>query len=161
MQVTWDLIVIISFGLGIFYGMFFGKNKVLGILINLLLAFLFTIAAKEIVFDFVSNLGFVSSKLATSSFGVAVFLFALVFGLLLFKSETAGLDSGGTLSTVQAGIYGALVAGFTLSAIFTFMTQTQFYSLDSNLSNLVYNLKALFQAGPIAMMIATAFLNKK
>jgi len=161
MQITWDLIVLISFGLGIFYGMFFGKNKVLGILVNLMLAYLFVLATKELVYNFVSNFGFVSSRLTTSEFGVAVLLFAIVFGLLIFKSETAGLDSGGTLSTIQAGIYGALVAGFTLVALFSFMSDSQFYSLDSNFANIVYNLKALFIAGPILMMIGTAFLNKK
>lgn len=161
MQITWDLIVLISFGLGIFYGMFFGKNKIIGILINLILSYVFVLATKEIVYDFVANLGFVSNRLATTSFGVAIVMFAIVFGLLLFKSETAGLDSGGSLSTFQAGVYGALVAGFTLVAVFSFMTETQFYGLDSNYANLVYGLKPLFLATPVAMIIASAFFNKK
>ena len=160
MEVTWDLIILAGLAGGILYGAFFGRNKIVGIVVNLILAFAFTTVVGETVYNWVANFGFVSNQLVATQFGASTVVFALTFFLLLFKSETAGLDSAGSIDKIWGGIYGFFASGLVLSSLLSFMTETQRISLDSNFANLVHSWHSLWIAGPILLLITGSFIKR-
>lgn len=157
MAPTWDLFILVFFVVLTIYGMLLGKSKILGILVNLYIALVVTEVAAEVVYNFLSNFSLISANLATSLFGTKVLLLVLVTGLLVFKSETSGLDTGSSLSTIQTALYGFLTAGLILASVFMFMSSAQRSALDSNFAFLVYQYRPIWVTAPVILMIASAF----
>lgn len=157
MAPTWDLFILIFFVVLTIYGMLLGKSKILGILVNIYIALAVTEVAGEIVYNFLSNFSLISTNLTASLFGTKVLLLVLVTGLLVFKSETSGLDTGTSLSTVQTALYGFLTAGLILASAFSFMSGAQRSGLDSNFALLVYQYRVIWVTAPVVLMIASAF----
>lgn len=161
MEITWDLFVLLVFGAFVIYGTLIGKNKILGILVNLYIALAVVMATGDLFYQFLSNFALISNNFALTEFGAKTILLVVLVGFLTIKSEVAGLDSGNSIGTVMTGIYGFLTAGIFLGAIFNFMSFSERISLESNFANLVYNFWGLFVAAPVILMIASAFTKKK
>lgn len=142
------------------YSILLGRNRIVGILVNLYISLAVVLVTGEISYNFISNFSLISSRFAVTEFAVYTILFVLVAGLLSIKSEIAGLDSGGTVPKLQAGIYGFLTAGFILSTTFSFMADSQLTSLDSNFVNLIAGTHVIWIAAPVLFMIGTAFIKK-
>lgn len=157
MAPTWDLFILIFFAVMTIYGMLLGKSKILGILVNIYIALAVTEVAGELVYNFLSNFSLISANLTASLFGTKVLILVLVTGLLVFKSETSGLDTGSSLSTIQTAIYGFLTAGLILASAFSFMSAAQRMGLDSNFAFWVYQYRAIWVTAPVVLMIASAF----
>jgi hypothetical protein len=161
MTITWDLFILLFFAVCTIYGFLIGRNRIMGILVGLYLAFAVATVAGDWVHSLLSNFRFVSNSLATSAFGSKVLLMVVITGLLTLKSEIAGLDSGGSLSKVQTGILGFLTAGFALSAALSFMSNAEMMGLDSNFALLVVNYHVVWVVAPVLLMIGLSFFNKR
>jgi hypothetical protein len=159
MQITWDLIVLLALALGTLYGAFMGRNKILGILVYLYLGLAVAQVSGGVVFDWVGNLSIVSSRFVTTEFGVKTLIFLGVTALLMFKSEISGLDSAGSLSKIQTGVLGFLVATLSLASIFGFMSSAEVASLNSNFALIIYSWRAAIVVVPVLAMVVLAFLN--
>lgn len=160
MQPTWDLFIIIIFGVFTAYGFFMGKNRILGILVNFYIALAVTMVTGELLYTFASRFALISNNLTASLFGTKVILLAVITGLLVFKSETAGLDTGSSLSKVQTGLYGFLTAGIVLSTVFSFMTGAQVMALESNFAILVGGYYPIWVGAPVLLMIGSNILKR-
>jgi hypothetical protein len=161
MQITWDLVVLVSLAVGTLYGAFMGRNKIMGILVYMYLGLAVAQACGELVYGWVANFGFISARLATSDFGVKILIFLLVALLLMFKSEISGLDSDGTLTKIEAGVLGFLAAAFALASIFTFMTEAELQGLSSNFALIIYTYRAGIIVVPVLAMVGLSFLRRR
>jgi hypothetical protein len=160
MEPTWDLFIIITLSAFTVYGLLIGKRKILGILVNLYIALLVTMVAGELVYGWVSNFAIISNNLTASLFGTRVLMFAIITGLLIFKSETSGLDTGSSLSKVQTGLYGFLGGALALASIFSFMTETQLVGLDSNFALIIFGYFSVWVLAPVILMIGSSWLKR-
>ncbi|MDD3679067.1 MAG: hypothetical protein PHT36_02385 [Patescibacteria group bacterium] len=161
MQLTWDLIVLATFGAFIIYGGLISRNRILGVLVNLYIAIAATVFAGDLVYDFASNFSLISANLTITEFGTKTLLMILITGLLTIKSELSDLDSGDSLSKLMGGIYGFLTAGLFLAALFGFMSYTELANLDSNFALIVTNFTAAFALVPALIMIGSSFMKRK
>lgn len=159
MQFTWDLFIILFFAVFTIYGMLLGRNKILGILINIYVSLTVVAVIGQPVHDFLSNFRLISANLSTSMFGTKILLLVILVGLLTLKSEIAGADSGG-LSTIETGIYGFFTAGVLLSSALSFMNSAELVGLGSNLAGTVASYYPVFIAGPILFIIGSAFIKR-
>jgi len=157
---SWDLFVLLFFAVVIIYSILLGRNKIVGLLVNFYISLAVVLAAGETIYGWVANLGFVSARLAVTPFSVSVITLFVLTTILSIKSEIAGLDSGGTISKMQAGIYGFLAAGLVLSTAFHFMSDASRIALDSNFVNIVAGYFVIWVIAPIILMIATSFIKK-
>lgn len=161
MEITWDLFVLLVFGIFIIYGALISKNRILGVLINLYIAVAATLLAGDTIYVLASNSDFITGNFTVTEFSVKTVTLVVLAGLLTIKSELSDLDSGNSLSKTLAGVYGFLTAGLFLSAVFNFMSPTELVNLDSNFALIVTNFTAGFAVAPVALMIATAFTKRK
>jgi hypothetical protein len=161
MTLTWDLFILLFFAVCTIYGFLIGRNKIMGILVNLYLAYVVTTVVGDKVYDVMSNFRFVSNNLATSVFGSKVLLMVVITGLLSLKSELSTLDTAGSLSKVQTGILGFLASGFVLSAAFSFMSSSELIGLNSNFALLVNNYQVVWVVAPVLVIIGLSFFNKR
>lgn len=161
MELTWDLFILLFFAVCTIYGFLIGRNKIMGILVNLYVSFVVAVVAGDWVHLLLSNFKFVSNNLATSPFGSKVLLMVVITGLLTLKSELSGLDSGGSLSKVQTGILGFLTAGFALSSALSFMSNAEMMGLNSNFALIVSNYQIAWVVAPVLLMIGLTFFNKR
>lgn len=157
---TWDLFVLLFAAAVVIYSILLGRNKIVGLLVNFYISLAVVLVVGETIYNWVANFGFVSARLAVTPFAVSVMTLFVLTTALSVKSEIAGLDSGGTISKLQAGIYGLLGAGLVLSAVFSFMSDANRIALDSNFVNIVSGYFVLWALAPVLMMITTAFLKK-
>lgn len=157
---SWDLFVLSVFAIVTIYSIFMGRNKIVGLLVNFYISLAVVLVAGEIIYDQVANLGFISSRFAVTQFAVEIISLVVLTAVLSIKSEIAGLDSGGTISKLQAGIYGFLGAGLVLSTAFHFMTDASRIALDSNFVNIVASYFVIWVVAPILLMVATPFVKK-
>lgn len=160
MTITLDLFILIAMAFGTAYGLFFGRNRILGILVNLYIAFAVTSVAGSWVFDVLSNFRIISANLTTSEFGTKVLLLILIAAILTLKSELSGLDTGSSLSKFQTGIMGFFTAGFALSASFSFMSGSELAGLNSNFALLIANYQIIWVLVPVVLIIVLPFFNK-
>lgn len=161
MQITWDLVVLVSLAVGTLYGAFMGRNKIMGILVYMYLGLAVAQVSGTLVYGWVANLGFVSARLAVTEFGVKSLIFLAVAALLMFKSEISGLDSDGTLSKVEAGILGLMASGFALASVFTFMSEAELEGLSSNFALIINNYRAGIIVLPVIAMVALSFIRRR
>ncbi len=160
MEITWDLFILLVFGAFIIYGALIGKRRILGILVNLYIAYAVVLVAGEIIYSFASNFQLLTNNFTVTEFGTKTLALVIITGLLTIKSEVAGLDSGDSLSKIMTGIYGLLTAGLFLSAVFSFMSPSELLAVDSNFANVVYNFRAAWALAPVALMIGGSFLKR-
>lgn len=160
MTITWDLFILLFFGGTIAYSLFLGRSRILGILVNLYVAFTVTTIAGDWIYGLLSNFSIVSSNLATSQFGMKVLLLAVITAALSLKSELSGLDTGASLSKIHTGIIGFLTAGFALSSVFSFMSSAELSGVDSNFALLIANYQVLWVLAPVVMLIGISFFHK-
>lgn len=161
MQITWDLVVLTSLAIGTVYGAFVGRNKIMGILVYFYLGLAVAGACGDLVYSWVANLGFVSSRFATTPFGVKTLIFLLVALLLMFKSEISGLDSDGSLTKVESGVLGFMAAAFALASVFSFMSESELQALNSNFALIVYTYRAGIIVIPVLAMVGLSFLKRR
>jgi len=161
MNISWDLFVLLVFGALTIYGALIGKNKILGILVNLYIALAVVLISGDMIYSFASNFSLISNNFAVTEFGVKTIALVTITGLLTIKSEVSGLDSGDSIGTLMTGAYGLLAAGLFLSAAFSFMSFSERLALDSNFVNLVYNFRAIFAFAPALLMIGSAFIRRR
>lgn len=160
MQITWDLFILLVFGVFLIYGALIGKNKILGILVNLYIALAVVLVAGNFIYDFASNLQLLTNNFTVTAFGAKTLSLVIITGLLTIKSEVSGLDTGGSISQLMTALYGFLTAGLFLSAAFSFMSPSELLAVDSNFANIVYNFRAAWVAAPVAVMIISSFIKK-
>lgn len=159
MQFTWDLFIILFFAVFVIYGMLLGRNKILGILVNIFVALTVVTVIGEPVHDFMSHFQLISANLSTSMFGTKILLMVILVGLLTLKSEIAGADSG-SLSTIETGIYGFFTAGVLLSSALSFMSYPELVGLNSTLASTVVSYYPLWIVTPILFIIGSAFVKR-
>jgi hypothetical protein len=157
---SWDLFVLTFFAVVMIYSVFMGRNKIVGLLVNFYISLAVVLVAGETIYNMVANLGFVSSRLAVTQFAVEIITLVVLTATLSIKSEIAGLDSGGTISKLQAGFYGFLASGLALSTAFHFMSDANRIALDSNFVNLVASYFVVWAVAPILLMIGSSFIKK-
>ncbi len=160
MTLSWDLFVLLFTGIIVVYSILLGRNRIVGILINIYISLAVTLVVGDAVYNLVSNFTIISNRFSVTEFAVKTIFLVTVTALLSIKSEIAGLDSGGSVSKIQAGIYGFLTSGFILSTIFSFMADSQIIALDSNFVNLIVSFYMVLVVAPILFMIGTAFTKK-
>lgn len=160
MQITWDLFILLIFGVFVIYGALIGKNKILGILVNLYIALAVVIVAGDIIYDLASNFQLLTNNFTITEFGAKTLALVIITGLLTIKSEVSGLDTGGSISQLMTALYGFLTAGLFLSAAFSFMSPSELLAVDSNFANIVYNWRAAWVTAPVAVMIISSFIKK-
>jgi hypothetical protein len=160
MQLTWDLFILLVFGVFVIYGALIGKNKILGILVNLYVALAVVLVAGEYIYDFASSLQLLTNNFTVTEFGAKTLSLVIITGLLTIKSEVSGLDSGGSISPLMTAVYGFLTAGLFLSSAFNFMSPSELLAVDSNFANLVYNFRAAWVAAPVLLMVTGSFIKR-
>lgn len=160
MQITWDIFIMLVFGVFVIYGALIGKNRILGILVNLYIALAVILVAGDLIYDLASNLQLLTNNFTVTEFGAKTLSMVLITGILTIKSEVSGLDSGDSLSTVMTALYGFLAAGLFLSAAFAFMSPSELLAVDSNFANIVYNFRAAWVLAPIALMFGGSFIKR-
>ncbi|MDD3480927.1 MAG: hypothetical protein PHW75_01725 [Patescibacteria group bacterium] len=161
MNISWDLFVLLVFGAFTVYGALIGRNKILGILVNLYIALAVVLLAGDVIYSFASNFSLITNNFVVTEFGAKTISLVVITGLLTIKSEVSGLDSGNSIGTVMTAVYGFLTAGLFLAAAFSFMSLTERIALDSNFANMVYNFRALFALAPVTLMIVTSFTRRR
>jgi hypothetical protein len=160
MQITWDLFILLVFGVFVIYGALIGKNKILGILVNLYIALAVVLVAGDLIYDFASNFQLLTNNFTITEFGTKTITMVIIAGILTIKSEVSGLDSGDSLSTIMTALYGLLAAGLFLSSAFSFMSPSEMLAVDSNFANIVYNFRAAWGLAPVALKISGSFIRK-
>lgn len=160
MEITWDLFIILVFGVFVIYGALIGRNKILGILVNLYIALAVILVAGDFIYDFASNFQLITNSVIVTEFGTKTLAMVLITGILTIKSEVSGLDSGNSLSKIMTALYGFLAAGLFLSAAFYFMSPSELLAVDSNFANIVYNLRAAWVLAPVALIIGGSFIKR-
>lgn len=161
MNISWDLFILLVIGAFVIYGALISKNKILGLLVNLYIALAVVLISGDSIYNFVANFSIISNSVTITEFGTKTITLVALVGLLTIKSEIAGLDSGGSVSKLMAGVYGALTAGLLLSAIISFMSVTERVSISSNFANIIYTFRALFAFAPMVPIIGSAFVKRK
>lgn len=159
MQVTWDLIILLFTAILTIYGALLGKNKIVSVLVNIYIALTVTLFLGDWFHSLISNFQIVSNNFASTNFGAKVLLTVVVAALLTFKSELAGLENP-TISKVQGGIYGFLTSGLVLSSTFSFMSNAERVSLNSNFANLVLQFQWFWILAPVVLLIVGSFIKK-
>jgi hypothetical protein len=159
-NLSWDLFVLLTVAIITVYSVLMGRNRIVGILVNVYVALAVTLVAGGALYDLASNFTIISNRFTVTEFATNTILLVIVAGLLSIKSEIAGLDSGGSVSKLQAGIYGFFTAGVVLSSVFSFMTSSQLTALESNFANLIVSFQILFVVTPVVFMIGSAFIKK-
>jgi len=162
MSFTWNLFILAFFAVFTVYGLLLGRNRILGILINLYPGLVVAEVAGETVHNFLSHFRVISNNLATSLFGTKLLLLILVTFLLTIKGEHSKSEVSGMLSSFQTALYGFLTAGLLLSSALSFMSESEKLSLfsNSNLANLIASYQIVWIVAPILCMIGTGFLKK-
>lgn len=160
MQITWDLFILLIFGVFLIYGALIGKNKILGILVNLYIALAVVLVAGDWIYDLASSLQLITNNITVTEFGAKTLSLVVIAGILTIKSEVSGLDSDGSISQLMTALYGFLTAGLFLSMAFSFMSPSELLAVDSNFANIVYNFRAAWVAAPVALMVAGSFIRK-
>lgn len=160
MQITWDLFILLVFGVFVIYGALIGKNKILGILVNLYVALAVVLVAGDLIYDFASNFQLLTNNFTITEFGAKTLSLVIITGILTIKSEVSGLDTEGNIPQLMTALYGFLAAGLFLSSAFAFMSPSELLAVDSNFANVVYNFRAAWVAAPVALMIASGFIKR-
>lgn len=160
MTLSWDLFVLLFISIVVVYSVLLGRNRIVGILVNTYIALTVTLVTGDMVYNFFSSLSIISNRFSITEFAVKTIFLVALTGILSIKSEIAGLDSGGTVSKLQAGVYGFLASCFILSTVFSFMTTSQVIALDSNFVNIISSYYVVFVVAPIGFMVGTSFVKK-
>jgi hypothetical protein len=159
MQITWDLFILFFFFILTVYGMLIGKNKIVGILVNIYVALAVVFVFGDQFHSLISNFSIISNNLASSAFGAKMILLVVLAALLTVKSELSGLENS-SISKVQGGIYGFLTSGVLLSAAFSFMSNAERVSLNSNFALLVFSYQYIWILAGVLMMIVGGFIRR-
>lgn len=162
MSFTWNLFILAFFAVFTVYGLLLGRNRILGILINIYPGLVVAEVAGETVHNFLSSFRIISNNLVTSLFGTKILLLVLVTFLLTIKSEHSKSEVSGMLSSFQTALYGFLTAGLLLSSTFSFMGESEKVTLfsSSNLASIIANYHVVWIVAPILIMIGAGFIKK-
>lgn len=162
MTITWDLFILLFFGVATIYGALLGRNRILGILVNSYIGLAVAEVLGEWVYNLISGVNFISANLITGVFGAKILVMVIIVAALTLKSELSGVEGYG-FSKVQGGIYGFLTAGLLLSTASFFMTESERISFfaESNFANLVFAYHGLWILAPVAVMIGSTFIKGK
>lgn len=147
------------FGITIAFAMIIGRAKSVMVMLAAYAGLVVAISGGQVFLG-------IADKLFTgaTTFIVQTALFAAATLLLVLKGEFSA-DGGGPKSlsnTVMTAAYGFLLAGFSISSVFSFMGKEQLSALfvSSNLAQQVNLLHFWWMVLPVVLMVATSFLSK-
>ena len=163
MNLSWDFFITMFFVVMTVYGLLLGRSRVYNILINTYVGYVIASEAGEIVFNYITRAASVNHALGTSYFGAKLLTFAGIVFILTLKSELAGYDERGMQSTVMTAAYGFLSAGLILSSIFSFIGESERYSIVSvsGLAGKIVDYRLIWLVAPIAVVLISSFLKGK
>jgi len=155
----WDILIALTFILGVAYGFILKREKVITILSSIYIAIVMTTSFTEYVFQFfqgnkvIANSVFIKGNMSTGT--VAIVLFLLVIFFVSGAINTASSRSGDT-SVIEVIVYMALSMALIISSILGFLpeaTRTTIMS-TSRVASIVYNMRTLWIiAPPISLVI--------
>lgn len=156
---SWDILIALTFILGVAYGFILKREKVITILSSIYIAIVMTTSFTEYIFQFfqgnkvIANSVFIKGNMSTGT--VAIVLFLLVIFFVSGAINTASSRSGDT-SAIEVIVYMALSMALIISSILGFLpeaTRTAMMS-TSRVASIVYGMRTLWIiAPPISLVI--------
>ena len=170
MTPTWDLFIIVFFALSIVFGIALGRQRaVVGVIasyIGLVTANVGGNALYNILGGTSANVGSIALNAGSSPFLFKVIIFGLIAILLIVKGDflkTALTHHTGAFSMLAAGIYSFLNAGLIITALVSFLSDSQRTDIlaQSSLANTIVQYQILWLVVPVLLMIVLGFKHRE
>jgi hypothetical protein len=162
MSPSWDTFIILFFVIMTVYGLLLGRGRVFSILINTFVGYVIAGELGDFAYNYLSRANSLSHSYQVSLFGAKVLLFATVIFVLTLNKELTGSNDDAVTSSFFTSAYGFLSAGLILSAVFSFMGESDRMNLfsASGLAAKVYYWHVGWLIAPVLLVAGTMFLRK-
>lgn len=154
MSPTWDTFIILFFVVMTVYGMLLGRGRVFNILINTYVGYVVAGELGALSYSYLVKVNELAHSIQISVFGAKILTFALVIFILTLNAELSGAQDDTLSSPPYTAAYGFLCAGLILTAVMSFMAETDRFNLFSvsNLATKVYDYRVIWLVAPILVV---------
>lgn len=162
---SWDIIIALTFVLGVAYGFILKREKVITILSSIYIAIVMSTSFTEYVFQFfqgnkvIANQIWVKGNMSSSTVAIALFLLVIFF---VSGAINASSTKSGDTSVFEVIVYMALSMALIISTILGFLPETTRTIMleTSKIGSLVYGLRTLWVIAPPISLVLLNFRRK-
>ncbi|MCX6810181.1 MAG: hypothetical protein NTY30_00365 [Candidatus Berkelbacteria bacterium] len=156
---SWDILIALTFVLGVAYGFILKREKVITILSSIYIAIVMATSFTEYVFQFfqgnkvIANSVFIKGNMSSGTVAIALFLLVIFF---VSGAINASSSRSGDTSVFEVIVYMALSMALIISTILGFLPEATREMIigTSKVASIVYGMRTLWIiAPPISLVI--------